>query len=202
MRARTDEELESLPVIYQSFDASKDDINDLELPDVLDGFVYCPGSINLRPFKSLKMSDFERDMQINYFSMIKILQVLLPKLNKSESASIVLFSTVAAQTGMPFHTSISAAKCAIEGFARSLASELAPKIRVNVVAPSLTDTPLASRIVGNDKARSNISSKHPLKRIGEAQDIANVVSFLLSGKTSWITGQVLHVDGGMSTIKL
>jgi NAD(P)-dependent dehydrogenase (short-subunit alcohol dehydrogenase family) len=123
-------------------------------------------------------------------------------LKKSEQASLVFFSTVAVKVGMPFHTSVAAAKGAIEGFAKALAAEYAPKLRVNVIAPSLTDTPLAKRLLSNDKKKEMMDARHPMKRVGKPEDIANVASFLLSDESSWITGQVLGVDGGISTLNV
>jgi NAD(P)-dependent dehydrogenase (short-subunit alcohol dehydrogenase family) len=169
-----------------------------DLPDVIDGVVYSPGSINLKPFHLLKIQDFEQDFQINALGAVKILQKLYPRLKKSEAASVVLFSTVAVEKGMNFHTSIAMAKGAVEGLTRSLAVEWAPRIRVNAIAPSLVDTPLASKITANAKAIETTIEKHPLKRIGAPSDIAEMAAFLLSQKSSWITGQVLHVDGGLS----
>jgi NAD(P)-dependent dehydrogenase (short-subunit alcohol dehydrogenase family) len=173
-----------------------------QLPEHLDGFVYAPGSINLRPFSGLKPETFAQDMEVNFLAMVRVLQSVLPKLKKSEAASIVLFSTVAVSVGMPFHTSVAAAKGAVEGFARSLAAELAPKIRVNVVAPSLTDTPLANKFLNNEQKMENAALRHPLKSVGTADQIAQTAAFLLSDKASWTTGQVLGVDGGMSRLNL
>ena len=127
-----------------------EELDTSQLPESLDGFVYCPGSINLKPFKMLKQEHFEEDMDINFFSLIKVTRTVLPLLTKNGSSSIVFFSTVAVQTGMPFHTSVAAAKGAIEGFAKALAAEYAPTVRVNVIAPSLVDTPLAGRLLNND----------------------------------------------------
>lgn len=171
------------------------------LPDDLHGFVYCPGSIILKPFHRIKPEDFEKDYQLQVIGAIKTIQGVLPKMKTSENASIVLFSTVAVQTGFNFHTQVAASKGAIEGLTRSLAAELAPTIRVNCIAPSLTDTPLASRLLNSEEKRQANAGRHPLKKIGHPDDIANAAEFLLSEKTSWITGQVLHVDGGMSAIK-
>ncbi len=171
------------------------------LPDELAGFVYCPGSINLRPFERIKPEDFESDYKLQVIGTIKLLQMVLPKLKKSTNASIVLFSTVAVQTGLPFHTQVSASKGALEGLTKSLAAEYTPKIRVNCIAPSLTDTPLAASLLNNEQKKEANAQRHPLKRIGSAEDIANMAAFLLSEKASWITGQILHVDGGMSSLK-
>jgi 3-oxoacyl-[acyl-carrier protein] reductase len=162
--------------------------------------VYCPGSINLRPFKGLKIETFESDLQINFISLVKVIQSVLPNLTASNQSSIVLFSSVAATMGMPFHTSVAAAKGAVEGFAKALAAEYAPKIRVNVIAPSLTDTPLADKFLNNEIKREKSAERHPLKRFGTSEDMSQMASFLLSEKSSWISGQIFHVDGGMSTL--
>lgn len=185
-----------------NFDATTDTISNLDLPEVIDGLVYCPGSINLKPFGMLKLEAFEKDLQINFLALVNILKELQPKLKASKQASIVVFSTVAAKVGMPFHTSIAASKGALEGFSKSLAAEWAPTIRVNVIAPSLTNTPLAKRLLGNETKKEKMDIRHPLKRVGESEDIANMACFLLSEKASWITGQVIGVDGGMSTLNL
>ena len=180
------------------FDVLKDKLPLETLPESIDGIVYAPGSINLKPFHLLKAEDFENDFHLNAMGAVKVLQELYPKLKKSESASVVLFSTVAVQKGMSFHTSIAMAKGAVEGLVRSLSMEWAPRIRVNAIAPSLVDTPLAQKLTANAKVVETTVEKHPLKRIGKASDIAETAVFLLSDKSSWMTGQVLHVDGGLS----
>lgn len=173
-----------------------------ELPELesLDGLVYCPGSINLRPFTSLTETDFRSDFEINVMGAIKVLKAYMPLLKKSPNASVVLFSTVAAQTGMSFHASVAASKGAVESMTRSLAAEFAPTIRVNCIAPSLTDTPLAERLLKTDKQKENAALRHPLKRHGQIADLAAAVDFLLHENSSWITGQILKVDGGLSAI--
>lgn len=175
-----------------------------ELPELekLDGLIYCPGSINLKPFKSLTEEDLESDFKINVSGAFRVIRKYLPLLQASPAASVVLFSSVAASTGMPFHSSISASKGAVEAMVRSLAAELAPKVRVNCVAPSLSDTPLATRLLRSEKQRESAASRHPMQRIGTAEDQAKAANFLLSENSSWITGQVMRVDGGMSTIKI
>lgn len=189
-------------VTHHAFNVLKDDINQLQIPETIDGLVYCPGSINLRPFKMLKPEAFAADLELNFMSLIRVVHALLPKLKNSEQASLVFFSTVAVKVGMPFHTSVAAAKGAIEGFAKALAAEYAPAFRVNVIAPSLTDTPLASKLLTNDDKRLKMGERHPLKRVGTAKEVADLASFLLSDKSSWITGQVLGIDGGTSTLNL
>ena len=198
--SRTNENLSGLNVTHIPFDASTDILDTSKLPAVIDGLVYCPGSINLRPFKGLKPEAFETDLQINFISLVKVIQSVLPNLLASEQASIVAFSSVAATMGMPFHTSVAASKGAIEGFAKALAAEYAPKIRVNVIAPSLTDTPLADKFLNNETKQEKSAERHPLKRFGKPEDSAQMATFLLSDKSSWISGQIFHVDGGMSTL--
>lgn len=165
----------------------------------LSGFVYFPGSINLRPFSNLKETDYENDYSINVLGLLKTLKHYHKQF--SNKASVVMISSVAAQVGMPFHSSISMCKSAIEGLTRSLAAEWSPKIRVNCVAPSIIDTKLSSRLLRTEKQVDQINERHPLKRHGKVNDIAETIAFLLSEKSSWMTGQVLKVDGGMSTIK-
>lgn len=150
----------------------------------------------------MKPEVFEKDFQLNFMGLVKTTKAVLKNLKNAEQASIVYYSTVAVQTGMPFHTSVAAAKGAIEGFARSLAAEYAPSFRVNVIAPSLTNTPLADKLLGNDKKKEKMDERHPLKRVGEAIDLAKITAFLLSDDSSWITGQVLGVDGGMSSLNV
>jgi NAD(P)-dependent dehydrogenase (short-subunit alcohol dehydrogenase family) len=198
--SRSNENLADLKAIHIPFDASTDVLDSSKLPTAIDGLVYCPGSINLRPFKGIKPEAFESDLQINFISLVKVIQTVLPNLLASEQASIVTFSSVAASMGMPFHTSVSAAKGAIEGFAKALAAEYAPKIRVNVIAPSLTDTPLADKFLNNETKQEKSAERHPLKRFGKPEDSAQMATFLLSDKSSWISGQIFHVDGGMSTL--
>lgn len=198
--SRTSENI-SEAVTYHYFDVMENEIATLNLPDAIDGLVFCPGSINLRPFAALKPEEFEKDMQLNFFSLVKVVKALIPKLKKADQASLVFFSTVAVKVGMPYHTSVAAAKGAIEGFAKALAAEYAPSFRVNVIAPSLTDTPLASKLLSSDEKKEKMGERHPLKRVGTVEDIAAVAQFLLSDESSWMTGQVIGVDGGMSTLQ-
>lgn len=172
------------------------------LPDQLDGLAYCPGSINLKPFARLKPKAFVQDFELQVVGAIKVIQAVLPRLKKSESASIVLFSTVAVQHGFNFHSQVSTSKGALEGLTRALAAEFAPKIRVNCIAPSLTDTPLASKLLSTDEKKAANAQRHPLKKIGQAEDLAQMAAFLLSDKAGWVSGQVIAVDGGMSTLKV
>ncbi len=171
------------------------------LPKTLTGVIYCPGSINLRPFERIKPADFVNDYNLQVVGAIKTIQAVASKLKNSENATIILFSTVAVQTGLPFHAQVSASKGAIEGLTKALAAEYAPKIRVNCIAPSLTETPLAGSLLNSEQKKEANAQRHPLKRIGTTNDIVNMVEFLLSPKSSWITGQIIHVDGGISTLK-
>jgi NAD(P)-dependent dehydrogenase (short-subunit alcohol dehydrogenase family) len=193
---------ESNKIIYFKLDA-KEELPDLSfLPETLDGLVYCPGRINLKPFARIKSEDFLEDYQIQVIGAIKIIQAVLPRLKKAESSSIVLFSTVAVQTGFSFHSIVSSSKGALEGLTRALAAELAPSIRVNCIAPSITDTPLAGAILNTDEKKEANAMRHPLKKIGSAEEIAQAVEFLLSNKSAWMTAQVLHIDGGMSNLRV
>ena len=172
------------------------------IPEALDGLVFCPGSIVLKPFHRIKPEDFIDDYRLQVIGAIKTIQAALPALKKGNYPSIVLFSTAAVQTGLNFHSLVSASKGAIEGMTRALAAELAPTIRVNCIAPSLTDTPMAANLLNTEEKRMANAQRHPLRRIGTTSDIASMAEFLLSEKSGWITGQVMHVDGGISRLKV
>jgi NAD(P)-dependent dehydrogenase (short-subunit alcohol dehydrogenase family) len=167
----------------------------------IEGLVYCPGTINLKPIRSLSVDDYRQDFEVNLVGAVKALKHCLPNLRDAEDASVVLFSTVAVQTGMTFHTSVASAKGAVEGFVRAAAAELAPAIRVNAIALSLTETPLAQGLLRSDKQREALRTRHPLKRLGRPEDAAALVRLLLSDEGSWITGQILHLDGGLSALR-
>ena len=171
------------------------------LPESLDGLVYCPGSINLKPFARIPVSDFTQDFNLQVGGAIKSIQAALPALKTSGKSSIILFSTVAVRLGLNFHSQVAASKGAIEGLTKALSAELAPTIRVNCIAPSLTDTPLAATLLNTEQKVEANALRHPLKRVGHVNDIASMACFLMSEKASWITGQIMHVDGGMSSIK-
>jgi len=181
----------------------KADLLDLEaLPETLQGLVYCPGTIVLKPFQRLTIDDFKEDFNINLLGAVKVIQGCLKRLKKSPTgASIVLFSTVAVKTGMAFHASVASAKAAVEGLTRSLAAEFAPSLRVNAIAPSLTDTPLAQNLLASEEKRKASADRHPLKRVGTPQEIAGLVAYLLSDAGAWITGQIISIDGGMSSLR-
>jgi len=182
------------------FDATESEPS-LDLPEKLDGFVYFPGTINLKPFHRFTDDDFLNDFQINVLGAVRLMRAALPSLKRGDSPGAVFFSTVAVQTGLPFHTSIAAAKGAVEGLVRSLAAELAPTIRVNGIAPSLTDTPLAGTLLGSDGKRDASAERHPLKRIGDPAEVAQLVEFLLGEASHFTTGQIFKVDGGLSSLK-
>ncbi len=173
----------------------------LELPPVLDGLVYLPGTVLLKPFHRTSEDDFLRDFQINCLGAVQVIQAALPAMKAAPTASIILFSSVAVAQGMAFHASIAAAKGAVEGLAKSLAAEFAPKIRVNVIAPSLTDTPLVESLLNSDAKRDAAAKRHPLQQIGRAEDVASLAVFLLSDASRFLTGQVLRPDGGLSSIR-
>ena len=186
---------------HATWDASRDPFPEEVLPETLDGLVYCPGSIRLQPFPKLRDDDYREDFELNLLGAVRAIRAALPALKSASEASIVLFSTVAVSTGMPMHASVAAAKGAVEGFARSLAAELAPTVRVNVIAPSLTDTPLASGLLRSERHREAAGARHPLGRVGSPADIAAAVRFLLSRDSAWVTGQVISVDGGLGTLR-
>lgn len=200
--SRSDSEIQGLAhVSHQPYDVLRKD-SELDLPEQLDGMVYCPGSINLKPFGRLSDEEFQSELEVNYLGAVRAIRLAHSALKKSESASIVLFSTVAVQTGLPFHASISGAKGAIEGLTRSLAAEFSPKIRVNCLALSLTDTPLASSLLSSEEKRKASADRHPLKRIGDPAEVAKAAAFLLGPDSGFITGQVLQIDGGISSLKM
>mgnify|MGYP006105839877 FL=1 len=182
------------------FDVMAEELSFDFIPDELDGLIYCPGAIKLLPFKRLKSEDILSDFQLQVAGAVSVIQNCLPALRNGVDPSVVLFSTVAVQSGFNFHTQVSMSKGAIEGLTKALAAELAPTIRVNAIAPGLTDTPLASKLLNTSEKKEANAQKHPMKRIGEPEDLANMAAFLLSEKSSWITGQIIHIDGGMSTL--
>ena len=188
-------------ISFIKHDVTKDNFDTALIPDKLDGFAYCPGSINLKPFSNYSDADFREDYEVNVVGAVKTIQKVLPHLKRSDQASIVLFSTVAVQSGFNFHSLVSSSKGAIEGLTRALSAELAPNIRVNAVAPSLTDTPLAGKLLSNDQRRQALSVQNPMKRVATANDIAQSAFFLLTPASSYLNGQIMHVDGGMSVIK-
>lgn len=173
-----------------------------KIEKALNGLVYFPGTINLKPFNRLTEKDFQNDLEINTLGAVAFIQSYLSNLKNTNNASIVLISTVAVQTGMPFHSSVALAKGALEGLTRALAAELAPGIRVNCIAPSLVNTPLGDKFINTPEKLEASQKRNPLKKVGEAKDIANTIEFLLSDNSAWITGQIFGVDGGMGALKI
>lgn len=179
-----------------------EDLSGLDtLPDSIDALLYCPGSISLKSIQRMDISDVRDDFRINVEGAFNIIKKVLPNLKKDDGASVVFISSVAAKNGMTFHSSIAASKAALEGFARSLASELAPRVAINCVAPSLTNTPMAEHLLNNEKKLQSSEERHPLNTIGDPARIAGVIYNLFSAKDNWITGQTINVDGGLSTLR-
>lgn len=180
-------------------DVLKNDLPDIEKIDTI---IYCPGSINLKPISGLSLDDFRNDFEINVIGAVKVIQKYLPQLKQSPQASIVLFSSVAAKLGMPFHASIATSKAGIEGLVKSLGAELAPNIRINAIAPTITDTPLANHILRNDRMKENMTERHPLKGYLQPEEVAGMVDFLISENAKSISGQTFEMDYGIVTFKL
>lgn len=175
-----------------------------ELPDIseVDGLVYCPGSINLKPISRLKIEDFRNDFEINVIGAVKVIQKYARVMKDSQHPSIVLFSTVAVKLGMPFHASIATAKAGVEGLVKSLGAEFAPKIRINAIAPTVTDTELAAKLLRNERMIENITERHPLKKFLSPDEVAEMALFLLSHKAASMSGQILEMDCGIVNFKI
>lgn len=197
--SRTPYEGPAHTIEWEEFDVLEDSWED-QMPEDIDGLVYSVGSINLKPFRGLKTEVFEADFQLHVMGAIKALQAAYKNFNANSIPSVVLYSTVAVQRGMPFHATVSASKGAIEGLTRAIASEWAPKARINCIAPSLTDTPLAGKLLSTPEKKEAMGNNNPMKRVGEANDISEMTAFLLSDKSSWMTGQIIHIDGGQSVL--
>ena len=184
-----------------NFDISGD-LSELDEVDNINGLVYFPGTINLKPFTMLKENDFQNDLDINFFGAVKVVKKLIGKLKEADGASVVFISTVAASLGLPFHASISPAKAALEAYARSMAAEYAgAKISFNVIAPSLADTPMAGNLLKTERLVEASKERNPMKQIGTPSQIAKSVDYLLDAHKNWMTGQVISVDGGMINLK-
>ncbi|MFP4376071.1 MAG: SDR family NAD(P)-dependent oxidoreductase [Spirochaetales bacterium] len=192
--------LDEISCEHVAFDARSEEVP--EIPNELSGVAYLPGSITLAPFERIKSEQFREDYEINVLGAVRVLQQAVPAMAKNGGGSAVLVSTVAAKTGMPYHASIAAAKAAVEGLARSLAAEYAPKaVRVNAIAPSLTDTPMAERLVSSDEKRARSAERHPIKRIGTPDEMAAAILYLLSDEAGWVTGQTIGIDGGIGSLR-
>lgn len=180
-------------------DVLQDALPDLENIDTL---IYCPGSINLKPFGNLSIDDFKNDFEINVIGAVKAIQKYLPTLKKGTDPSIVLFSTVAAKLGMPFHASIATAKAGVEGLVKSLGAELASTVRINAIAPTITETTLSANILRNDRMKENMTERHPMKGYLKAEEVAEMANFLISKNAKSISGQVFEMDYGIVTFKI
>jgi 3-oxoacyl-[acyl-carrier protein] reductase len=197
--SRTAPEMEHTNVTHYTCDILKDDLPNIE---EVDGLIYCPGSINLKPISRLSLDDFQKDFEINVLGAVKSIQKYLPQLKKGKNPSILLFSTVASKLGMPFHASVATSKSGVEGLVKSLGAELAPTIRVNAIAPTVTDTTLASKLLRNEKMIENITERHPLKRLLNPKEVAATAAFLLSDKAASFSGQIFEMDCGIVSFKI
>ncbi|MFE3868618.1 SDR family NAD(P)-dependent oxidoreductase [Flavobacterium sp. LS2P90] len=174
------------------------------LPEIenIDTLIYCPGSINLKPIGSLSIEDFRNDFEINVIGAVKAIQKYLPVLKKGTNPSIILFSTVAAKLGMPFHASIATAKAGVEGLVKSLGAELASVVRINAIAPTITETSLSANILRNDRMKENMVERHPMKGYLKPEEVAQMANFLISENAKSISGQVFEMDYGIVTFKI
>ena len=197
--SRTAPDVNSPNLEHHSCDILSDELPDIEQAD---GLVYCPGSINLKPVGRLSIEDFKSDYEINVLGAVKAIQKYFPALKKGSNPSILMFSTVATKLGMPFHASIAAAKSAVEGLTKSLGAEFAPTIRVNAIAPTVTNTDLASKLLRNERAEEAMKDRHPMKTYLQPEDVAGMAEYLLSDKARSVTGQVFELDCGIVSIKI
>ncbi len=186
-------------LMHYSYDVINDELPDI---DAADGLVYCPGSINLKPINRLTINDFKNDFEINVLGAVKAIKKYLPILKNGHKPSILLFSTVATKLGMPFHASVATSKSAVEGLTKSLGAELAPTVRINAIAPTVTDTDLASKLLTNERMIENIKERHPLKKYLQPYEVADMAAFLLSEKASSLSGQIFEIDCGIVNLKL
>jgi len=197
--SRTEPQQSHENLVHHNCDILTDELPEIESAD---GLVYCPGSINLKPIGRFSLDDFRADYEINVIGAVKAIQKYLNVIKNGEDPSIVLFSTVAAKLGMPFHASIAAAKSGVEGLVKSLGAELATTLRINAIAPTVTNTQLASKLLRNDKMVENITERHPMKKFLQPKDVAGMAEFLLSEKSSSISGQVFEMDCGIVSFKI
>ncbi len=197
--SRTPPQSRHANLIHYNCDILTDELPDL---DGVDSLVYCPGSINLKPLSRLSLDNFRSDFEINVLGAVKSIQKYLPQLKKGVNPSILLFSTVASKLGMPFHASVATSKSGVEGLVKSLGAELAPTIRVNAIAPTVTDTELAAKLLRNEKMIENITDRHPLKKILKPEEVASTAAFLLSDKAASFSGQIFEMDCGIVSFKI
>jgi len=197
--SRTVPEVQHTNLMHYNCDILKDELPDL---DTIDSLVYCPGSINLKPISRLSLDDFKADFEINVLGAVKAIQKYLPQLKKGVTPSILLFSTVAAKLGMPFHASVATSKSGVEGLVKSLGAEFAPTIRINAIAPTVTDTELAAKLLRNEKMITNITERHPLKKFLNPKEVAATAAFLLSDKAASFSGQIFEMDCGIVSFKI
>ena len=197
--SRNKPELTHTNLTHYNLDVLSSDLPDLE--DV-SSVIYCPGSINLKPIGRISLDEFREDFEINVIGAVKVIQKYLPILKKSNNASILLFSTVATKLGMPYHSTVAASKSAIDGLVKTLGAELAPKIRVNAIAPTITKTDLASKLLRNEKVIENMIERHPLKKILMPEEVSKMAKFLISKNASSISGQIFNLDAGIVSFKL
>lgn len=197
--SRTPSKIEHANLSQYQCDILEDELPQISEADVL---IYCPGSINLKPISRLSLDDFKNDFDINVIGAVKVIQHYLPILKTGKNPSILLFSTVAVKLGMPFHASVAVAKGGVEGLVKSLGAELAPTIRVNAIAPTVTETGLADKLLRNDKMKEKMTERHPLKKYLNPKEVAGMAAFLISEKASSISGQVFEMDCGIVTLKI
>lgn len=197
--SRTKPEKSHTNLTHYSCDILKDELPEI---DVVDGLIYCPGSINLKPISRLSLNEFREDFEINVLGAVKAIQTYLNALKKGNNPSVLLFSTVASKLGMPYHASIATAKSGVEGLVKSLGAELAPTIRVNAIAPTVTNTELASKLLRNDKMIEAIAERHPLKKFLNPKEVAEMAVFLLSNNALSISGQIFQMDCGIVSFKI
>lgn len=197
--SRTAPEMSHPNLVHYSLDVLQDALPEIE---ILDTLIYCPGSITLKPIGSLSIDDFRNDFEINVIGAVKVIQKYLAALKKGNQPSVLLFSTVAAKLGMPFHASIATAKAGVEGLVKSLGAELASSIRINAIAPTITETTLAAGILRNDRMKENMVERHPMKGYLQPQEVAEMADFLISEKAKSISGQIFEMDYGIVSFKI
>lgn len=197
--SRSSPEISHPNLVHFSIDVLQDELPDI---DAIDSLIYCPGSINLKPILNLSIEDFRNDFEINVIGAVKVIQKYLPALKKAKKPSIVLFSTVAAKLGMPFHASIATSKAGVEGLVKSLGAELASVVRINAIAPTITETSLSASILRNDRMKENMIERHPMKNYLKPEEVAQMANYLISENAGSISGQIFEMDYGLVSFKL